>query len=116
MDFKTSFENYGKLLPLSDETQTQKIVEAIKKSISILSDFPRDKREFRTVLVPSLVAKADIEQMAKALPSDASWQFANFRNENCLDTAYNQISPYIEKDALSLVEYAKEFISGANLR
>lgn len=116
MDFKTSFENYGKLLPLSDETQTQKIVEAIKKSISILSDFPRDKREFRTVLVPSLVAKADIEKMAKALPKDASWQFANFRNENCLDPAYNQISPYIEKDALSLVEYAKEFISGANLR
>lgn len=117
MDIKTSLEKTGLLMPFCDNTeQIYKIQESIKESIKILSNFPTEKREFRTVLVPPLVNKSDIEKISKLLPKDASWQFAQFRNENCLDSNYNEISPYIEKDALELVQYAKTFIPNANLR
>ena len=42
----------------------EKMQEAIKESIKILSKFPAEKREFRTVLVPPLVNKTDIEEIA----------------------------------------------------
>lgn len=117
MDIKTSLEKTGLLMPFCDNPeQIYKIQESIKESIKILSNFPTEKREFRTVLVPPLVNKSDIEKISKLLPKDASWQFAQFRNENCLDSNYNKISPYIEKDALELVQYAKTFIPKANLR
>lgn len=117
MDIKTSLEKTGLLMPFCDnKEQIYKIQESIKESIKILSNFPTEKREFRTVLVPPLVNKSDIEKISKLLPKDASWQFAQFRNENCLDSNYNEISPYIEKDALELVQYAKTFIQNANLR
>lgn len=117
MDIKTSLEKTGLLMPFCDNPeQIYKIQESIKESIKILSNFPTEKREFRTVLVPPLVNKSDIEKISKLLPKDASWQFAQFRNENCLDSNYNEISPYIEKDALELVQYAKTFIPNANLR
>ena len=117
MDIKTSLEKTGRLMPFCDNPeQIYKIQESIKESIKILSNFPTEKREFRTVLVPPLVNKSDIEKISKLLPKDSSWQFAQFRNENCLDSNYNEISPYIEKDALELVQYAKTFIPNANLR
>ena len=117
MDIKTSLEKTGLLMPFCDnQEQIYKIQESIKESIKILSNFPTEKREFRTVLVPPLVNKSDIEKISKLLPKDAFWQFAQFRNENCLDSNYNEISPYIEKDALELVQYAKTFIPNANLR
>ena len=117
MDIKTSLEKTGLIMPFCDNPeQIYKIQESIKESIKILSNFPTEKREFRTVLVPPLVNKSDIEKISKLLPKDSSWQFAQFRNENCLDSNYNEISPYIEKDALELVQYAKTFIPNANLR
>ena len=117
MDVKTSLEKTKMLMPFCDsQTQIWKIEEAIKESIKILSKFPAEKREFRTVLVPPLVNKTDIEKIAQLLPKDASWQFAQFRNENCLDSAYNDIDPYIEKDAIEIVNYAKQFIKNSKLR
>ena len=116
LDVKTSLEKYKVLMPFADENQIDKIKKAITDSIKILSVFPANKREFRTVLIPSLINQADIQKIANLLPKDASWQFAQFRNENCLDTTYNEMSPYTEKDALELVEFAKSIIPQAQLR
>ena len=116
LDVKTSLEKYGLLMPFADENQIDKMKTAVTDSIKIVSKFPADKREFRTVLVPSLINQADIQKIANLLPKDASWQFAQFRNENCLDTTYNEMSPYTEKDALELVEFAKSIIPQAQLR
>lgn len=116
LDVKTSLEKYKILMPFADENQIEKNKNAIKESIKIVSKFPAEKREFRTVLVPSLINQEDIEQIAKLLPKDASWNFAQFRNENCLDSKYNEISPYTEKDALKLIDFAKTIIPQAKLR
>ena len=117
MDIKTSIEKTNLLMPFcEDNFQIEKVQDSIKESIKILSKLPTEKREFRSVLVPPLMGKTEIEQIAQLLPKDASWQFAQFRNENCLDPEYNNISPYIEKEAIELVDFAKQFIKNANLR
>lgn len=119
MDFKTSPERYAtemigeNYLHFGD---TAFFEEKIRQTISILSAMPKDSFEFRTVLVPHLVEEADIKTMGQLLPKDSSWQFAHFRNENCIDPRYNQITPYNITQEEALVEYAKTFVSGANLR
>ena len=119
MDIKTSPVRYAKEIcnpssPFSGKTEYWEM--KIKRCAEIVATYPADKREFRTVLVPPLVLKADIKNMAEILPKDASWQFANFRNENCLAPAYNEILPYTDAEIEDLINYAKSFIKGATLR
>ena len=60
--------------------------------------------------------KEDIKNMSTILPQDASWQFAQFQNQNCIDPSYNEIYPYSDTEATDLINYAKTFIPGASLR
>ena len=123
MDIKTSPSRYGELLgslKTQDKSTAAKIAEDFSSRIAaaarLTSSLPPSSREWRTVLVPPLVTKRDIREMAALLPSDASWRFAQFRNENCIDPAYNNIAPYSDAEAASLVEYAKTFIEDSELR
>ena len=104
----------GKLSFYSENPQY--LVDLLTKSVKIVSSLPTENREFRTVLVPPLVQKEDIKEIAALLPADASWQFAQFQNTNCLDPSYNEIYPYTDSEANELIEYAKSFIKGAALR
>lgn len=117
LDIKTSPSRYGELAPtgLSDENK-QKLTVSLRHSIKLVSALPSDRREFRTVLVPPLVKEDDIRAIAAELPQDASWMFAQFRNENCLNPEYNAISPYIQKELDALVTLGKSLIPGARLR
>ena len=112
MDIKTRPNRYDLLSPQA----TEQIQEKLMRSIRLISSLPADCREWRTVLVPPLVEKDDIMEIARLLPHDASWQFAQFRNENCLNPAYNKIAPYTDTEASNLVEFAQSMIPGANLR
>lgn len=119
MDLKTSPSRYGETVcPVfskfyKNESYWEKLV---KRTAKLVASLPSENREYRTVLVPSLVSKEDIPQMAEILPEDASWQFAQFLNKNCLDINYNKISPYTDKEINEIIEYAKTFIKGAELR
>ena len=116
MDIKTSLKKTGLLLPqLAGSPVIQTLAERIMKSASLVASLPPDMREFRTVLVPPLVSAEDIKDMASILPKDASWQFAQFRNDNCIDPHYNDISPYTQKEAEELVQTAAAIIPGAVL-
>ena len=108
MDFKTAPEKYGLC--------GKDVSEQIKKSISIISQLPSDKREFRTVLVPNLVNEEDIANMAQYLPKDAAWRFARFRNDNCLDKSFESIVPYTQEQIDSLVRIAAKYILDSVLR
>ena len=123
MDIKTSPSRYGELLgelKAADKQAAAKIAEDFSSRVAdacrLTASLPPSSREWRTVLVPTLVTKRDIREMASLLPSDASWRFAQFRNENCIDPAYNDIAPYSDAEAVSLVEYAKTFIKDSELR
>jgi hypothetical protein len=48
-------------MPFADENQIDKMKTTVTDSIKIVSKFPANKREFRTVLVPSLINKEDIQ-------------------------------------------------------
>jgi pyruvate formate lyase activating enzyme len=110
LDVKTSPARYHVLSPIRDFQQE------ILRSIEILGDLAPNAREFRTVLVPSLVGEEDIRAIACFLPKDASWFFAPFRNYGCLDPSYNGIAPYTDAEAQRLVETAQEIIDGAKMR
>ena len=114
MDIKTAPARYG--LVAHGEISAPDFSEKLTRSIKLISTLPADAREWRTVLVPPLVGKADIAEIAALLPADASWQFAQFRNENCLDPHYNDVAPYSDGAAKELVAYAKELIPEAALR
>lgn len=96
--------------------KTETYAERLIRSVKLIATYPADSREFRTVLVPGLVAENDIREIASILPPDASWQFAQFRNENCIDTSYNDITPYLDAKLAELVTVAKKIIHGAVLR
>ena len=119
MDIKTSPEKYA--LSICNKTSqfygnTAYFEKLIKRTINLVATYPSDKREWRTVLVPALITKDDISTIAELLPKDASWQFAQFQNGNCIDPSYNEIYPYTDNEANELINYAKSLISGAELR
>ncbi len=92
------------------------LMQRILESIQLVAALPKENREFRTVLVPHLITKTDILQIAELLPKDASWQFAPFRNENCINEEYNRLSPYLDAQIKELVNLAQTKIPGARLR
>ena len=119
MDIKTSPSRYSTLI-CGDASpyfgKSEYFEKVLKESAELVAAYPADSREWRTVLVPGLVTKEDIKAMAELLPQDASWQFAQFMNQNCLDPSYNDIYPYSDQEAAELIDYAKTLIEGANLR
>lgn len=116
MDFKTSPSRYNtEIKPVANFIHAD-FKELIKTSIDLIKTLGKENYEIRTVLVPGLVEKTDIKNMASIIPQDASWQLAQFRNENCIDTAYNEIAPYIDAQLKELTDYANSFIPGAALR
>ena len=96
----------------AQDAAAQKIVESIK----IVSAMPSAAREFRTVLYPPLVGEKEIKEIAKLLPKDARWFFAHFLNGRCLSAAAEKVQPYTEEKEAALVELARSFIPGAELR
>ena len=116
MDIKTSPENYHSLLNAAAVNDKTDYETEIKKSIEIISDYPASQREFRTVLVPTLIKKEDIKTIAGLLPKNSSWQFARFVAGSCLEKLYNALPPYTEKENIELVDFAKTFIKNAVLR
>ncbi len=115
MDIKTAPDRYKDIVAASDNTNIS-FPEKLKETIKLISEYPSESREFRTVLVPDMVADDDIAKIAALLPEDASWQFAQFQNKNCLNPEYNKKQPYIDSELIELISYAKKFIQGAVLR
>ncbi len=136
LDIKTSPERYreltkegwitpqdttlqGAALNTKSNTNTPEnaaLTQRILESIRLVSQLPKECREFRTVLIPHLVTAKDIIRIAELLPQDASWQFAPFRNENCICDDYNNLSPYLDSQIKELVTLAQTKIPGARLR
>ncbi len=119
MDIKSSPLKYASILcnKVSKFYNNEEYFEQIlSQSIKIISSYPPEAREWRTVLVPTLVSKEEIKIMAQMLPSNASWQFAHFQPGNCILPEYNEITPYTDSEINELVEVAKTYIEKAELR
>ena len=119
MDIKTAPSRYAEVIcPAFSKYHgnAEHFEHVLKRSATLVASYPPDQREWRTVLVPPLVQKSDIEAMSTILPKDASWQFAQFLNQNCIDPSYNEIYPYTDAEAQELIEFSKTFIKNSELR
>ena len=130
LDVKTSPARYGELSQVQEKTtkdvrgkpehdtlQAQDAAaEKVIRSIKIVSALPAEEREFRTVLYPPLVGRAEIEEIAALLPADARWYFARFQNSHCLREAAEKVQPYTDAEEAALVDLARSKISAAELR
>lgn len=119
MDIKTNPSRYAEVICPAFSNfykKTGHFEKVLERSAKLVASYPADQREWRTVLVPPLVQKSDIEAMAALLPKDASWQFAQFLNQNCIDPSYNEIYPYSDQEAQELIQYAQTFIKKSELR
>lgn len=113
VDIKTSPERYNLLGYAAQSGYAKRNLE---RTIEQCKRLGSGRYEIRTVLVPPLVKKQDIQNTAKLLPSDASWRFAPFIPGNCLEPAYNDIIPYTDDEMNALVLYAQTFIKDSLLR
>ncbi|MBP5451881.1 MAG: anaerobic ribonucleoside-triphosphate reductase activating protein [Treponema sp.] len=118
MDIKTSPGRYGLFCP--DQKRIQDFARVYEKnimaSISIISAYPTECREFRTVLVPPLVGEDDIKNIAEIIPQGSRWYLAQFQNQSCLDPEYCRIEPYSTEEIESLLESARKIHPAAQLR
>jgi pyruvate formate lyase activating enzyme len=111
LDLKTSPRRYRDFSGAIPDPESE-----LFRSIGLVSGLPPESREFRTVLVPGLVGLREITEIAALIPKDAAWFFAPFRNQGCLDPAYNDVPPYSDGEAQDLVSAAAALIPGARLR
>ena len=114
MDIKTSPSRYNELSVNHSEQINYEAL--IKTSIQLIENHQTIQKEYRTVLVPTLITNTDIENISKILPKDASWNFSNFENFNCLNSEYNNIQPYSEQEINNLVSIAKKIIKKTKIR
>lgn len=118
MDVKTSLDRYGMFCP--DEKRAMDFSKVYEKnilsSVSIISSFPPECREFRTVLVPTLVDEGNIRDIAAIIPQDALWYFSQFQNQSCLNPSYCDMTPYTDEQMEKLVELTKLTHPKAQLR
>ena len=110
LDIKTSLNRYNLLNPRVENAGL-----LVQETIRLLES-EQPQMEFRTVLVPELITKNDILQIASCLPKDAVWKLARFRQGECLDKRFNTIIPYTEKEYQDLLDTAVSVIPGTELR
>lgn len=116
MDIKTSPARYRTDIHPIKNFINADIEGLLKASLEIIQKALDKNYEIRTVLVPGLVEKEDIKNIASLLPCDAQWFLAQFRNENCINPSYNDITPYTDAKLKELTDLAKSFIPAAVLR
>lgn len=121
IDVKTSPARYSELTiePEAGERAGSELLRALE----ILERHSRGEPgsrplriEYRTVLVPGLVGRPEIEEIAGLIPKSADWELAAFVPGACLDPSWNDKEPYGPVATGELVAFAKGHIPGARLR
>ena len=117
LDVKTSPEKYlEKLLNFNNQAAADSLAHKILESIEILSSLPPERREFRTVLVPSIVDETDIERISNLLPPDAVWYMSHFSNASCLSPDFENIAPFSKDEEENFLKIARKKIKNTFLR
>jgi len=106
MDIKLPKERYSELFLNVDK---------IQKSIDILKQEKIDY-EFRTTVVPDIVKKEDILNIAKWINGSPKYYLQNFRAEKTLDPNLQRKNPYSEKYLLSIKKAISPFFEICEIR
>jgi len=95
--------------------------KAVRRSIKVLVQSGIDF-ELRTTVVPTLHAKKDLMDLAIQIsaiipqPSSLRWCLQQFRPESCLDSSFEEITPYSRTELEGILKAVKNYMPGAELR
>ena len=87
MDIKTSLPRY------KEAARVEVDIEKIRESIELIMKSGIDY-EFRTTVVPGLVAEKDIIEIGEAVKGAKLFALQQFSNRNCFDTRLAGVMPY----------------------
>ncbi|MFH1387360.1 MAG: anaerobic ribonucleoside-triphosphate reductase activating protein [bacterium] len=105
--------------PLNDKynqlTNTKVDLEKIKESIKIIMNSGLDY-EFRTTVVPTLLGKAEIEEMAKSISNAKKLVLQQFVPIHTLDEKMRSLPAYSKEKLLEMQAIAKKYVPNTIVR
>lgn len=108
MDIKAPLEKYEKIVNAPvNKNDIEESINIIKK----LGDY-----EFRTTIVPGLLSKQDIIEIAKWIKPAKAYYLQQFRPVNCLNKSYNKRKPYSLEQLRQMQEAVKRFFQICEIR
>ena len=98
------------------KSQISKYQNEIKKSVEILKN-SNIHYEFRTTVVPTVLDKQDIIEIAKWIAGpDVKYYLQNFRAEKTIDPKFEKIKPYSEKELLEIKKQVSSYFKICQIR
>ena len=109
MDVKTSLAKY----PLAagvpvDEQRIEESVGLILSSGIV--------HEFRTTVVPGIVAPEDVEEMAKLITGAEKYILQQFRPQGTLEPRFREVAPYPARTLLEMAQAAEKWVGEVEVR
>lgn len=113
MDIKAplKFEKYSKVCGV----KKKKLFDNVKKSIDLIKNSGIDY-EFRTTVVPTLLSKKDIVEIAKYLGNVKKYVLQQFRPKDAFDPKLRKVEPYSKDELKEMMEGAKKYTPNMKIR
>lgn len=109
MDVKAPKERY-------EEVVGRKVnLKDIKRTIEILKKSNLDF-EFRTTLVPTLIEKKDVLEIAQWIKPAKRYYLQNFRSEKTIDSRFKKIKPYSQEYLIEIQKAVSPFFEICQIR
>lgn len=120
VDIKAPKEKYLQMAGISQEGLggnffKGKMLEYLEKSIKILKAGEIDY-EFRTTIVPNVLEKKDILEIARWIGPAKKYFLQSFRPEKTIDPKFENITPYPEEYLLDIKEAISPFFEQCQIR
>ena len=109
MDIKTSPAKY----PLAAGVPVD--VQRIEESVGLILSSGID-HEFRTTVVPGIVAPGDVEEMAELIAGAGKYILQQFRPQGTLEPRFREIAPYPAQTLLEMAQAAESWIGEVEVR
>ena len=74
------------------------------------------EHEFRTTVVPGIVAPEDIEEMAKIIAGARKYVLQQFRPQGTLDPRFEEVAPYPAQTLLEMAQTAERWVEETEVR
>jgi pyruvate formate lyase activating enzyme len=109
MDVKAPKEKYSQVVGKKVN------IKDIEKSIDILKTGKVDY-EFRSTIIPGLLEKEDVINMAKWIQGAKSYYLQQFRPEKTIDPSFENVKPYPDEYLLEIQKHISPFFEVCQVR
>jgi len=109
MDIKAPLAKYP--LAAGVPVDVQRIEESVRQILASGID-----HEFRTTVVPGIVAPEDVEEMARLIAGAGKYILQQFRPQGTLAPRFREIAPYPAQTLLEMAQAAERWIGEVEVR